>query len=550
MAEITSVLIRTNVGSYEQMMEEFSWAIPDALNIATEICDRHALARPLATAIIEDVDGRVRNYTFADLKRLSDNLAHAFVELGVARGDRVIVSLGQDVEALLAHLACFKVGAISVPVAGLYSGEGLAFRVNDCEAGLVVTNRTGADKLGDLRLPTVRHVVVTHKQAVGAEVDFDSLLQTSHGDFPVADTRADDPALIFYTSGTTGSPKGALHAHRMANAHLPCVQLGFEMAPQIGDVFWTASDWSWLGSLGDLVFPALYLGHPVVVTPGRFSIERAYQAMQLHNISCPFLATAVLRSMSKEPVPEGASFKVRAIMTGGEAMPPEVLRWAQRTFAAAVNDEFGLTESNQTAVGCTTLYSTPEGSVGRLAPGKKVTIIDAAGSELPAGQHGEIAIWHDSPCNMLGYWNRPEQTANKFIGGWMRTGDQGALDDQGFLYYYGRLDDLILVNGLRVGPEEVEAQILLHPAVAEVAVVGIPDERSGESIVAVVKLQAGAEGGQQLVEQLQALVKRNLAAHCYPKKIIFVDTIPVTSTGKIRRGELRRSLVQQTQVAA
>ncbi|WP_343804867.1 acyl-CoA synthetase [Marinobacterium maritimum] len=544
------MLIRTDISSYEQLIEEFKWSIPERLNLATEICDRHASSTPLAAAIIEDIDGVVRKYTFADIKRLSDSLAHAFIELGVCRGDRVVVSLGQDVEALLAHLACFKVGAISVPVAGLYSGDGLAFRINDCEACLFITNRVGADKLSGLNLPSLRHTVVIQQKAVGSEVDFDSLLVGRDAEFMPVDTMADEPAFIFYTSGTTGSPKGVLHAHRMARAHLPCVQLGFEMAPQIGDVFWTASDWSWLGSLGDLVFPALFLGHPVVVTPGRFSVQRAYDVMQRHRISCPFLATAVLRKMSKEPPLSEARFQVRAIMTGGEAMPPEVLKWARKAFDAPVNDEFGLTESNQTAVGCTSLYSTPSSSVGRIAPGKRVAIIDDEGIELAPGVHGEIAIWHDSPSNMLGYWNRPEQSAQKFVGGWMRSGDQGALDEHGYLYYFGRMDDLILVNGLRVGPEEVEAELLMHPAVAEAAVIGVPDDSSGAAIVAAVKLQEGIEGGDLLAEELKGLVKRNLAAHCYPKRIVFVETIPVTSTGKVRRGEVRNSFIQPSQVLA
>jgi len=544
------VLIRKDIKTYEQLMKEFQWVIPERLNLATEICDRHAGATPMAVAIIEDKDGAVREYTFSELKRLSDSLAHALIELGVTSGDRVVVSLGQDVEALLAHLACLKVGAISVPVAGLYSREGLAFRINDCEAAVFVSNRDGVDKLSGEDLPSLRHTIVAHQQAVGEEIDFDGLLEMVPESFMVTDTMADDPAFIFYTSGTTGSPKGVVHAHRMANAHLPCVQLGFEIAPQTGDVFWTASDWSWLGALGDLVFPALYFGHPVVVTPGRFSVKRAYEVMERHRISCPFLATAVLRKMRKEPYPEKFKFQVRAIMTGGEAMPKEVLRWAQDTFSAPVNDEFGLTESNQTAVGCTSLYRTPEGSVGRVAPGKTVAIIDAEGKVLTPGECGEIAVLYGSPCNMLGYWNRPEQTANKFVGSWMRTGDQGALDEHGFLYYFGRLDDLILVNGLRVGPEEVEAQLLVHPAVAEAAVVGIPDENSGEAIVAAIKLQQGIEGNEQLVEMLKVLVKRNLAAHCYPKQIVFVDALPLTSTGKIRRSEVRNSLVERLRSAA
>ncbi|WP_315927648.1 acyl-CoA synthetase [Mesorhizobium sp. SP-1A] len=536
------MLIATTVSSYEELIANFSWNLPEKLNIGFDICDRHAMSIPDAIALIEDNEGSARRYSYTDLKRITDNLAHSFADLSVKRGDRVVVSLGQNVEAVFAHIACFKMGAISVPVAGLYAGEALTFRINDCEASLIVTDRTGADKLHALNKSTPC-LVVTHGGANDGEIDFDDLIARDRGEFSLADTEPDDPAMIYYTSGSTGNPKGALHGHRLVIGHLPCFQLGFEMAPQEDDVFWTASDWSWLGSLGDLVFPALHCGGTVIAMPGRFTPERAYKVMEEHKVTCPYLATAVLRRMSKEPFPEGARFRIRGIMTGGEAMPPEVFKWSQQAFGVPVNDEFGLTEANQMSVGCETLYQTPVGSVGRIAPGKKVVILDPDGKELPVNEKGEIAVWFDSPVNMLGYWNRPEQMAKKLIGGWLRTGDEGRIDDQNYLYYYGRLDDLILVNGLRVGPEEVEATLMTHPSVKEAAVVGLPDPSSGEAVVAALVLKDHIEESDQLVGELKQLVKRDLAVHSYPKQIIFVDDIPVTTTGKIQRREVRRALL-------
>lgn len=538
-----------NATSYEQLVRDFTWRVPETLNMAHEICERHALSDPEALALIEDTGTSLRRFSFGDLKRLSDNLAHGFIRLGVSRGMRVVVSLGQDAEGLLVHLACFKIGAVSVPIAALYSGEGIAFRVNDSQARLIVTNREGADKIGTLDMPGVAYVIVTGGGALGDELDFDELLDKDHGDFPLVDTGADEPAMIFYTSGSTGQPKGALHGHRMILGHLNCVRLGFEMAPQTGDVFWTASDWSWLGSLGDLVFPALYFGKTLIGTPGRPTSQSIYRTLQTHKVTCPFMATAVLRKLSKEPLPQNTKFVIRGIMTGGEAMPPEVKKWATTTFKAPINEEFGLTEANQIAVGCAALYNSPDGTVGRIAPGAQVRIVDAQGNEKPRGERGEIAVWFDSPSNMLGYLNRPEQTADKLIDGWLRTGDEGKLDDDNFLYYYGRLDDLIMVNGMRVGPEEVESELLLHPLVKEAAVVGFPDDKSGEIVVAALVLQDGAEGSDSLMAELQLLVKRNLAAHCYPKRILFIDDIPVTSTGKIQRKEVRRILLEQQQAA-
>jgi acetyl-CoA synthetase len=529
--------------TYEQLIRDFSWHVPEKLNIAHEICERHAIESPNALALVEDTGTCARCYSFADLKRLSDNLAYSLATLGVNRGTRVVFSLGQDAEGLLAHLACFKIGAVSVPIAALYSGEGIAFRVNDSNAHLIITDRAGADKVAPLDIPGVSHIIVTGGMAQGDELGFDALIAQDCGAYPLADTRADEPALIFYTSGSTGQPKGALHGHRMILGHLNCVRLGFEMAPQPDDVFWTASDWSWLGSLGDLVFPALYFGKTLIGTPGRVTAENIYRTLQDHKVTCPFMATAVLRKLSKEPFPQDPRFVIRAIMTGGEAMPPEVFKWAIATFKAPINEEFGLTEANQISVGCATLYQSPAGSVGRIAPGAKIKIVDAFGAEMPSGERGEIVIWFDSPSNMLGYLNRPEQTASKLVDGWFRTGDEGRIDKDNFLYYYGRLDDLIMVNGMRVGPEEVEAELLLHPAVKDAAVVGMPDAGSGEMVTAAITLQEGHVQFDALIQELQALVKRNLAAHCYPKRIVVVDDIPVTSTGKIQRKEMRRNLL-------
>lgn len=197
-------------------------------------------------------------------------------------------------EAVFVHTACFKIGAISVPVAGLYAGEALAFRINVCGATLIVTDRSGVDKLHDLDKSSLG-LIVTHDGAKGNEISFDDLIVRNRGDLPLADTASDDPAMIYYTSGSTGNPKGGLHGHRLIIGHLPYFQLGFEMAPKEEDVFWTASDWSWLGSLGDRVFPGLYCGKTVISTPGRFTPERAYRVMEEHNVTCSFLAAAVLQ---------------------------------------------------------------------------------------------------------------------------------------------------------------------------------------------------------------------------------------------------------------
>ncbi len=565
MAE-SPMVIRTDTPSYETLEDEFGWCIPERFNIAEAVCTRHARSIPDSPAVIEDdpVNGH-RIVSFGELEARSNRVAAGLRGRGVGTGDRVAITLEQGADALAVHLACFKIGAISVPIASLYGTEGLAYRLNDCGARLLVTDLVGVAKLHPSgatsrrqRLPALDHVVVA-TSAVGIPPAVDPTpIATIPGVFPLdelktalddpigarcADSRADDPAILFYTSGTTGPAAGVLHAHRVLIGHLPGFQMVFDLAPRQADVFWTPSVWSWVASLAELVLPALYFGCPVVASAERFSIRGAYRILSAHTVTCPFLAPAALRRMRAEPPAPDVQFALRAVMTGGEVSPPEVLEWTHRALGTTVNDIYGQTEVNHIATGCSALFETPKGAIGKVVAGRRARIVDEHGQEVEPGTSGEIAVHRDDPVVMLEYWNRPEQSAAKFGDGWIRTGDAGRVDADGFLYFAGRLDDMITASGYRIGPEEVEGALLAHDAVMEAGVVGLPDLDRGEIVAACVRLNPGFEPSDALAAELQDFVATRLAAHARPRRLEFVSALPATSSGKTRRAEISSRLL-------
>ncbi len=558
--------IRTDTRSYEALADEFQWRIPKRFNIAEAVCGRHARSTPQSPAVIEDdPENGHRIVSFAELEVLSARLAVGLQQRGIGVGDRVAITLEQGTDTLSVHIACFMIGAISVPIASLYGTEGLAHRLEDCGARVLVTDLAGAAKLGAMegmgkskRLPALEHVAVATSRAdPKPELDSSSFAKV-RGALPFAELSApaedvselrcqasgpDDPAILFYTSGTSGSAKGVLHGHRVLIGHLPGFQMVFDLAPAPGDVFWTPSVWSWVASLAEVVLPALYFGCPVVASMERFSIQAAYRILSDHQVTCPFLAPAALRRMRAEPPARGVRFALRSVMTGGEVSPPEVLDWTHRVFGATVNDIYGQTEANHIATGCSALFETPDGAIGKGVVGRRVRIVNDDNQEVAPGVSGEIAVHCDDPIVMLRYWNLPEATAEKLGEGWLRTGDAGFVDADGFLVFQGRLDDMIMASGYRLGPEEVEGTLLAHEAVMEAGVVGLPDPQRGEIVAACVRLKSGFDANDELAVELQDFVKTRLAAHARPRRVEFVTSLPATSSGKTRRAEIRRRLL-------
>ncbi len=528
----------------EALRAGFRWDIPPAFNIATACCTRHADAANRPALIAEAADGQHVTYGFHDLERLSNRLANLWRARGIVRGDRIAILLGQRLETLLGHLAAYKLGAIAVPLFVLFGPEALEYRLRHSGTRLLLTDAEGAAKLIPLRpaLPDLEQVWCVEGSADGAKA-LPSGLDAAADSFEAVTTSPDDPAVIIFTSGTTGPPKGALHGHRVLLGHLPGVQMPQDLFPKPGDRFWTPADWAWIGGLFDVLLPSLYFGVPVVASRARkFDPEAACALMARHQVRNVFMPPTALRLMRREgadPLRQGV--RLRSMGSGGERLGDETVSWVRERFGVEVNEFYGQTECNLVVSGCASILPRRPGAIGVAVPGHEVAVLGEEGEPLPPDGQGIIAIRAPDPVMFLGYWNEPEATRAKFQGAWLRTGDLGRIDEAGYVTYLGRDDDVISSGGYRIGPAEVEDCLLRHPAVALCAVVGVPDALRGERIKAVIVPQAKAVAGPELAADIQAFVRSRLAAHEYPREVEFVESLPLTATGKVRRAELRRA---------
>lgn len=542
----------TNHATITATRRGFAWDIPARYNIGVDICDRHAALTPGATAIIDVApDGHATDYSFGDLRDLSNQLAN-LLATRCAIGDRIAVLLPQCTQTATAHIAISKMGGIALPLFTLFGPEALLHRLSDAGARIVITNTKGAADLAALRdsLPALECVLSIDGPTEDAE-DFHSLCAAQSTAFTPVDTQADDPALLIYTSGTTGSPKGALHAHRVLLGHLPGVEMSHDFFPQPGDRIWTPADWAWIGGLLDVLMPALHHGVPVVACRfQKFTAQAAFDLIRRHNIRNAFLPPTALKMMRLEtpdrPVP------LRSVASGGETLGKELITWGQQVFGTTINEFYGQTECNMIVSSCAALAAAEPGVMGFAVPGHEVDIVNEDGATVcEIGEEGTIAVRAPDPVMFLGYWNKPEATADKFIqiddDQWLLTGDKGAKTPSGRIQFIGRDDDIISSGGYRIGPAEIEDCLLTHPAVQLVGVVGKPDPLRGSVVAAYIKLANAHTASKDLANDIAAHVKTRLAAYEFPRVVRFIDDMPMTTTGKIIRAELRGRAEKEAQ---
>lgn len=526
--------------SYDEAVRAFRWNLPARYNMGVACTDAHATGAGKPALIFVEESGAVIRYTFEDLARLTNRFANVLVAAGLKRGDRVAVFLPQAPETAIAHLAAFKAGMISVPLFTLFGDEALEYRLEASGAKVLVTDLAGLAKLARVRdhLPALTHVYVIGPDSGGA-LSFDAALEKGSDRFTPVDTTPDDPGIIIFTSGTTGNPKGALHGHRVLLGHLPCLQFVHEDMPQPGDLHWTPADWAWIGGLFDVLFPTLHLGVPVLAYRAKkFDPDAAMALMANQGVRNVFLPPTALKLLRQADVRQ-EGLKLRSLLTGGETLGSELGAFVQERLGVEAREIYGQTECNLVVGSNSSFFPIRPGAMGKPIPGHDVQIVDEEGHPVPPGTEGHIGIRRGDPVMMLEYWNNPAATAAKFAGDFLLTGDLGRQDEDGYLWYVSRSDDVITSAGYRIGPGEIEDCILKHPAVALVGVVGVPDPVRTEAVKAWVVLKPGVEGTDALATEIQRHVRERLSAHEYPRTVAFTDALPMTATGKILRRELR-----------
>ena len=580
-------MVRVNSNDrYPILHGQFRWQVPLWFNIA-EVCSRRwARQTPQAVAIIQESEaafekGPVSHCTYGALQARANQLSHALKALGVKRGDRVAVVMPQRIETAVAHIALYQMGAVAMPLSMLFGPEALAYRLQDSEAVVAIADESSLESILQVRaqcpaLATVVAVGAAQGRGLGAVVDWDPTLRAQSARYTAVKTKAGDAAVLIYTSGTTGPPKGALIPHRALIGNLTgfvCSQNWFPaVCPREGSTppaqgapleptFWSPADWAWTGGLMDALLPTLYFGKTIVGYQGRFSAERAFELLQRHRITHSFLFPTALKAMMKAcPEPQRHyRLELRAIMSAGEAVGDAVFNWCRQALGVTVNEMFGQTEINYIVGNCTLSldasgraragWPARAGSMGRAYPGHRVAVIDEHGHECPRGTAGDVAVHRldvhgrPDPVFFLGYWKREQATRDKYTGdpldSWCRTGDMAIMDEDGYLWYQGRSDDMFKAAGYRIGPSEIENCLVKHPSVANAAVVPKPDPERGAVVKAYIVLAPGVQASDGLIAELQRHVRGKLAPYEYPKDIEFIDALPMTTTGKVQRRVLR-----------
>ncbi len=529
--------------SYHVVYNSFRWKIPQYYNIGVDICDKWAGHPDRLALVYENESGQVEKYTFLDLKRLSNRLANGLQACGIAQGERFGILLPQCPETAISHIAAYKIGAIAIPLFTLFGTDALAYRLANSDAKGIVTDSANLPKIMEIwqDLPQLQVVIVTRGEKADKVLDFGKLIENGSVDFRPLKTRADDQALIIYTSGTTGPPKGALHAHRVLLGHLPGVEFPHNFFPQENDFFWTPADWAWIGGLIDVLFPSWHHGIPVLAHRAKkFDPEEAFDLIARYNIRNAFMPPTALKLMRQVKNPRSKySLNMRSIGSGGETLGEELLDWGKAVFNLTINEFYGQPEANLVVGNCTLIMNNLPGSMGKAVPGHALAAVDGEGRPVPAGTIGEVAVQRPDPVMFLEYWKNPAATADKYVGDWCLTGDLAKQDEEGYFWFVGRKDDVIISSGYRIGPAEIEDCIMKHPAVGMVAVVGSPDEVRSEIVKAFIVLKAEIAPDADLEKDIKTFVKRRLAAHEYPREIEFVEDLPMTATGKIMRKDLK-----------
>jgi medium-chain acyl-CoA synthetase len=521
---------------YQDLVAQFRWNLPEEFNFGA-LVDAWATDRSRVALYWEDEAGRTARLTFWDVKQQSNRMMNALAGLGIGRGDPVLVMLPRVPAWQAAIVGGLKLGALVIPCTSSLRAKDIAYRATHSGARAIVTTVEHAAEV-DRALADVPGVGV--RLALGGAPsgwrDLEATLAAASSGGVPARTRSDEPALCYYTSGTTREPKAVLHTHAYTFAHRYTGEYWLDL--QRADLHWTTSDTGWAKAAYGVLFGPWMNGVPVLMYDGRFDPERELDLLERYEVSVFCAPPTEYRMLVKQDLKRRRLPRLRHCVGAGEPLNPEVIHAWHDALGLLVHDGYGQTETIIVAANLPGMPIRP-GSMGKPFPGHDLRVIGDDGVELPADEVGELAIRGDPPSLFKEYWKSPDETAATRRGEWYLTGDRARRDADGYLWFLGRADDVIISAGYRIGPFEVESALLEHPAVVESAVVASPDAVRGEIVKAFVVCRAGHAPGPALVQELQDHVKRVTAPYKYPREIEFVDALPKTVSGKIRRVELR-----------
>lgn len=529
---------------WEEVEKEFTWHSTGKVNMAFEAVDRHALGwRKNKVALYYDDDLRQEKYTYQELMLLSNKFGNVLRKLGIKKGDRVFVFMPRSPELYIAFLGIAKIGAVVGPLFEAFMEEAVRDRLKNSDAIAVVTTPFMMNRIPRKDLPSLKHIIV-----VGAEGEPD------HGDISYEREMAEasdiidmewlvreDPLILHYTSGSTGKPKGVLHIQNAMIGHYLTTKWVLDLRDE--DIYWCTADPGWVTGTSYGIYGPWLNGASILIRGGRFSVDSWYSTIEKYKVTVWYSAPTAFRlfmAAGDEAAEDYDLTSLRLIYSVGEPLNPEVIRWALNVFDQPIHDTWWMTETGMQLIANYPAMPMKPGSMGKPFPGVVVAILDNVGKELPPNSIGNLAIKKGWPSMMKEIWKNPEKYKEYFpFNGWYISGDSAYMDEEGYFWFQGRIDDVIKTSGERVGPFEVESKLIEHPAVAEAGVIGKPDPVRGEIIKAFVMLNPNYSPSEDLKEDISQFVKKGLAAHAFPREIEFKESLPKTRSGKIMRRVLK-----------
>lgn len=531
--------------NWEEVNKNFTWNETGRVNMAYEAIDKHAKSdRKNKVALYYQDGSRKEKYTFKEMKDFSNKAGNVLKNYGdVEKGDRVFIFMPRSPELYFALLGAVKLGAIVGPLFEAFMESAVRDRLEDSEAKVLITTPELLERVPLNDLPALKTVFLVgdNVEEGGKTVAFNPLFEQASKELHIEWLGREDGLILHYTSGSTGKPKGVLHAQNAMVQHYQTAKWVLDLKED--DVYWCTADPGWVTGTAYGIFAPWLVGASNVILGGRFSPEAWYEALQDYGVTVWYSAPTAFRMLmgaGQDAIKKYDLSQVRHVLSVGEPLNPEVIRWGMNAFGLRIHDTWWMTETGGQVICNYPCMEIRPGSMGKPIPGVKAAIVDNEGNEVPPYTMGNLAIGKGWPAMMRGIWNNKQKYESYFMpGDWYVSGDSAYMDEDGYFWFQGRIDDVIMTSGERVGPFEVESKLIEHAAVAEAGVIGIPDPVRGEIIKAFIALRAGYEPSDELKEEIRQFVKKGLAAHAAPRQIEFRDKLPKTRSGKIMRRVLK-----------